>query len=266
MACAPQQSRSAKVGNEPFLVVKHDWTALEPGSIRVSRLHKYPSSSLSSVLGFDLQSKWPVGACKCSNQVGTARCKHVVHGVGRGNDALPALGCGASRQPAHNVAGFFVVERLGISSANQSLHCATCLIAVQLEPWSGDDVLTSPLKSRPQRYGLLLSVRIQTWAGTYHTEHVALFVLPALAVGNMRLNAEMEHGQVFDWILSWVQASYEPETSALVNVPANLVQLRTQVGKRKVFSRDEVAIQPEFYHGDQSSWPCGFWLSRVTYS
>lgn len=55
------------------------------------------------------------------------------------------------------------------------------------------------------------------------TQHVPLFVLPALKVGNITLYAEMEHGQVFDWVLLRIQSSNETEPSPFVEIPPQLV-------------------------------------------
>lgn len=94
---------------------------------------------------FDLQSKWPVRAGKRAHQVRSARCKHIVDGVGRSNDALSPGGGGASRQPADDVASLLVVERLDlpVNACSSRLPRGRAAVHLQSVPSNdGDDWLS----------------------------------------------------------------------------------------------------------------------------
>ena len=77
------------------------------------------------------------------------------------------------------------------------------------------------------------------------TEHVALLVLPALTVGNVALDSEMEHRQVFDGVLVRIQSSNEAETCSIVDVATQLLQPWAQVGQGKVLPRDSIPVQTQ---------------------
>jgi hypothetical protein len=65
-------------------------------------------------------------------------------------------------------------------------------------------------------------------------EHVALLVLTALLVGNVRLKTKVEHCQVLDGVLLRTQTTYHSEAAALVDLGADLTELLAEVGEREV--------------------------------
>ncbi len=66
------------------------------------------------------------------------------------------------------------------------------------------------------------------------TQHVALAVLAALAVGNVGLHAEVDEREVLDGEHVGLDAPHEAEAAAMVHVAAGLVEPSSQDRKGKV--------------------------------
>jgi hypothetical protein len=75
------------------------------------------------------------------------------------------------------------------------------------------------------------------------THHVALLVLSAKAVRDVRLDTKIENGEVFDRVPLWIQAANDAKSLAIVDVSANCVQSGAQCGKREVVLTDEIPVQ-----------------------
>ena len=77
------------------------------------------------------------------------------------------------------------------------------------------------------------------------TEHVSTFILAATLLGNVRLNAKVDQSQVLNGVESRVQAPDDTKTPAIVDVTAELLELRAESRERKVGRLYEVSILTE---------------------
>lgn len=87
-------------------------------------------------------------------------------------------------------------------------------------------VMIGSLSGRVVRYDVnWASVSAMSWTGSSRrrTKHVALLVLASLAVGDVALNSEVQHGQVFDRVSLRIQSSNQPETCSIMEVQAESV-------------------------------------------
>lgn len=75
------------------------------------------------------------------------------------------------------------------------------------------------------------------------TQHVALFVLTPMAIGDVRLNAKMKYGEVLDRVLLWIQPANNAKTLAIIDVSANFVQSQAEGGKGKVIAINQISIE-----------------------
>lgn len=67
-------------------------------------------------------------------------------------------------------------------------------------------------------------------AQSWHTQHIALLVLPAWTTGNVGLDTQVDDGQVPYGVVFRVNSSNDGEASAIVDLPANLFQLWPKAG------------------------------------
>lgn len=74
------------------------------------------------------------------------------------------------------------------------------------------------------------------------THHVSFFVLPALEVGNVALDAQVYGGQVLDGKVFRIQTTNQAKSFAVVHVIPHLLKLPLKPGKRKICTRDQIAI------------------------
>jgi hypothetical protein len=63
------------------------------------------------------------------------------------------------------------------------------------------------------------------WGLQERTQHVSFAVLATMPIRNIRLDAEIEHGEILDGVLLRVQAADDPETPPGVDVLADPLKL-----------------------------------------
>lgn len=77
------------------------------------------------------------------------------------------------------------------------------------------------------------------------TKHVTALVLAATLLGNIGLHTEVSKGEVGDRVFGWVEAANHGESSSIVHVATDLLELRAQGWKWEVGRADKVAILVE---------------------
>lgn len=106
---------------------------------------------------------------------------------------------------------------------------------------------SEPTHNRGRRVTVVPGTLLRAVVSDDVDEHVALLVLTALPVCNVRLQAEVEHRQILNVVLLRVKTTNHSETATLVNLGADLIELLTKVGKREVVPGDKIAIEAECY-------------------
>lgn len=71
--------------------------------------------------------------------------------------------------------------------------------------------------------------------------------MSTVTIGDVGLDAQLNHGQVFHPILARIQPSDQPKALAVMEVPSDRVQLRTELGKGESVLSDEVAVKATCY-------------------
>lgn len=188
MSLIAEESSTAKVHNQPVILVENDRTALEARTAgRQGGGQPQSSTNGKPVRSNNLQRKWPIRASQGTDDIRASGRKNVVNGVGRGNNTLSAGSSSAASQPADDISSLLMVESLPqVSEAPKRakygcltidlFECLWCsaanLVLLSATMWTAPECVSQKVKvARPK---------------DMRTQHVATLVLATALLGNVR--------------------------------------------------------------------------------
>lgn len=173
--------------------------------------------------------------------------ENVVDVIGGSNDAATTGGGCASCQPRSNITCFLGVERLqpSVSMVLKSLLEAA-LRTIAVVEWRWWPILSFELLSATMCTKLVISTALHgRGASSLLTQHVALVILAAALIGDVSLNSEPDHGEIFDAEITGVDPADNAKSSTIVDGLPDILELGTEGGQREVVAGDGITIELE---------------------